>query len=337
MCSVSTAPAERTLREPQLLSVVSPMYFEEDTARVFYERMTHTLEGLPYELVIVDDGSTDRTGEILAELAAEDDRLKVITLSRNFGHQAALSAGLDHAAGDCIVMIDADLQDPPELILEMVQRWREGADVVYAVREMREGETRAKLMTAKWFYSLFAKLANVDLTQNSGDFRLMDRSALDAMLAMPERNRFLRGMSVWVGFTQTAVSYERDARHAGETKYTWGKMIRFSLDAITSFSHVPLQLATIVGFVCSAVAFALMPLVVLARIFEVFDAGVPTLLMAVLLIGGIQLLCLGIVGEYIGRIYDEVKGRPLYIVGSRKNIDVPERRGRRRGHELIRR
>lgn len=325
------------MREPELVSVVTPMYFEEDTARAFYERMTQTLTGLPYELVIVNDGSTDATGEILQELAERDDRLKVITLSRNFGHQAALSAGLDHASGDCIVMIDADLQDPPELIPEMVRRWREGADVVYAVREMREGETRAKLLTARWFYSLFSKLANIDLTQNSGDFRLMDRRALDAMLAMPERNRFLRGMSVWVGFTQTAVSYQRDPRHAGETKYTWKKMIRFSLDAITSFSHVPLQLATIVGFVCSAIAFALMPLVVLARIFEVFDAGVPTLLMAVLLIGGIQLLCLGIVGEYIGRIYDEVKGRPLYIVGSRLNVETPERRGRRRGHDLIRR
>lgn len=325
------------VRELELLSVVTPMYFEEDSAQAFYDRMVETLEGLPFELVVVDDGSQDRTPGILASLAEIDPRLKVITLSRNFGHQAALSAGLDHAAGDCIVMIDADLQDPPELIPEMLDRWRAGADVVYAVREQREGETRAKLMTAKWFYALFAKLANVDLTQNSGDFRLMDRRALDAMLAMPERNRFLRGMSVWVGFTQTAVSYQRDARHAGETKYTWKKMIRFSLDAITSFSHVPLQLATIVGFVCSAVAFALMPLVVLARIFEVFDAGVPTLLMAVLLIGGIQLLCLGIVGEYIGRIYDEVKGRPLYIVGARRNIDVPERRGRRRGQELTRR
>lgn len=325
------------VRELELLSVVTPMYFEEDSAQAFYDRMVETLEGLPFELVVVDDGSQDRTPGILASLAEIDPRLKVITLSRNFGHQAALSAGLDHAAGDCIVMIDADLQDPPELIPEMLDRWRAGADVVYAVREQREGETRAKLMTAKWFYALFAKLANVDLTQNSGDFRLMDRRALDAMLAMPERNRFLRGMSVWVGFTQTAVSYQRDARHAGETKYTWKKMIRFSLDAITSFSHVPLQLATIVGFVCSAVAFALMPLVVLARIFEVFDAGVPTLLMAVLLIGGIQLLCLGIVGEYIGRIYDEVKGRPLYIVGGRRNIDVPERRGRRRGQELTRR
>ncbi|WP_205696648.1 glycosyltransferase family 2 protein [Conexibacter sp. SYSU D00693] len=328
---------ERGVRELQLLSVVTPMYFEEDTVAVFYERMLAALGDLPFELVVVNDGSTDRTPELLDGLAESDPRVKVIHLSRNFGHQAALSAGLDHAAGDCIVMIDADLQDPPELIPKMVDAWRHGTDVVYAVREEREGETRAKLMTAKWFYALFAKLASVDLTQNSGDFRLMDRRALDAMLSMPERNRFLRGMSVWVGFTQTAISYPRDPRHAGETKYTWKKMIKFSLDAITSFSHVPLQLATIVGFVCAAVAFCLIPLAILARIFEVFDAGVPTLLTVILLIGGIQLLCLGIVGEYIGRIYDEVKGRPLYVVGARRNVEVPERRGRKRAGDLVRR
>jgi dolichol-phosphate mannosyltransferase len=325
------------IRQVGLLSVVTPMYFEEDSAPVFYERVLAALGHLPLEVIVVNDGSTDRTGEILERLAAEDERLKVVTLSRNFGHQAALSAGLDHASGDCIAMIDADLQDPPELILEMVEMWQRGVDVVYAVREEREGETKAKLMTARWFYALFSKLANVDLTQNSGDFRLMDRRALDAMLAMPERNRFLRGMTVWVGFTQAALPYQRAGRHAGETKYTWRKMIRFSLDAITSFSHVPLQLATLVGFACAALAFALIPLTVLARVFTVFDAGIPTVLALVLGIGGIQLLCMGIVGEYIGRIYDEVKARPLYVVADRQNCDVPERRGRRRGGDLVRR
>ena len=180
-------------------------------------------------------------------------------------------------------------------------------------------------MTAKWFYSLFSKLSNVDLTQNSGDFRLMDRRALDTMLAMPERNRFLRGMTVWIGFQQTAVTYQRDPRHSGETKYTWSRMIRFSFDAISSFSHVPLQLATLVGFACAAIAFALIPFVALAKVVndDAYSLGIPSVLVLVLLIGGIQLMCTGIVGEYVGRIYDEVKGRPLYVVSERQNIEPP--------------
>jgi dolichol-phosphate mannosyltransferase len=245
-----------------------------------------------------------------------------VTLSRNFGHQAALSAGLDHAVGDAVVMIDSDLQDPPEVILEMLDRWREGADVVYGVRRARAGETTAKLATARWFYALFSKLAQVDLTPNAGDFRLMDRRALDALLKLPERNRFLRGMTVWVGFTQTAVAYDRDARHAGETKYTWRRMIRFAFDAITSFSYAPLQLATLFGFACAFLAFAMIPLVIVAKFYDQFALGVPTTLVLVLLLGGIQLICTGLIGEYIGRIYDEVKGRPLYVVRARRNVLV---------------
>ena len=318
-------------RELTLLSVVAPFYQEEGTAEEFYTRTVAALGEHPLEMVFVDDGSTDATPEILARLAAEDERVKVVTLSRNFGHQAALSAGLDHATGSAVVMIDADLQDPPELIPDMVERWHAGADVVYAVRRHRAGETGAKLATARWFYALFSKLGQVDLEPNAGDFRLMDRAALNALLALPERNRFLRGMTVWVGFTQTAVEYDRDARHAGETKYTWNRMIRFAFDALTSFSHAPLQLATLLGFICAGVAFALIPLVIVAKFFDQFALGVPSTLVLVLLLGGIQLITAGIIGEYVGRIYDEVKRRPLYVVRERRNlpevapVDEPER------------
>ena len=321
------------MRELTLLSVVTPMYDEEDSARAFYERVTAALEGLTYELVVVDDGSRDRTNEILQEIAAGDERVRVVSLSRNFGHQPALTAGLDHATGEAIVMIDADLQDPPELIPQMVERWRAGSDVVYAVREARAGESKFKLLTARWFYSLFRRLATVELTPDSGDFRLMDRRVLEVLQLMPERNRFLRGMTVWVGFTQTAIPYRRDARHAGVTKYPLRKMLRFSFDALASFSYVPLQLATLLGFVFAALAFFVgVPLVIASRVFEVFDPGTPTIITVVLLMGGIQLMTVGIIGEYVGRIYDEVKRRPLYIVRERRNLEErppqPDRRMR---------
>jgi dolichol-phosphate mannosyltransferase len=203
----------------------------------------------------------------------------------------------------------------------MIERWAEGSEVVYAVREHRPGETWLKLTTARWFYRLFARLTQLDLRQNAGDFRLLDRRALDALLAMPERNRFLRGMTVWVGFTQTAVPYRRDARNAGETKFTLRRMLRFSLDAISSFSFVPLQLATLLGFGCSLLAFLGLPLVVLARFVGIYVPGVSSILFVVLLLGGIQLITVGIIGEYVGRIYDEVKRRPLYIVRSTRNLD----------------
>jgi polyisoprenyl-phosphate glycosyltransferase len=203
----------------------------------------------------------------------------------------------------------------------MLDRWREGADVVYAVRSRREGETAFKRTTASWFYRLFRRLADIDLTPESGDFRLMGRQALDALLAMPERNRFLRGMSVWVGFTQTAVTFEREARAAGRTKYTLRRMLRFSFDAITSFSHRPLQFATLLGFVFSAFAFLLIPLTIVARYTNIYERGVPTTIVVVSLLGGIQLICVGIIGEYVGRIYDEVKRRPLYVVREKANLD----------------
>jgi polyisoprenyl-phosphate glycosyltransferase len=311
-------------RSPELLSVVAPVYNEMETVAEFCARVHTALEHLNYELVLVDDGSKDASGEIMAALAADDDRIKVVTLSRNFGHQAALTAGLDHAAGDVVVMLDADLQDPPELIVTMLERWRAGSDVVYAVRQERDGESFFKLATARWFYRFFASMTSVRLENNSGDFRLLDRRALDALLAMRERNRFLRGMSVWVGFTQSAVPYHRDARYAGSTKFTLTRMLSFSLDAISSFSYRPLQLATLLGFAISTLAFIAIPIVVILKIFGSYLPGFSAVEITILLLGGIQLISIGIIGEYVGRIYDEVKGRPLYLVKSRANLPETE-------------
>jgi glycosyltransferase involved in cell wall biosynthesis len=307
-------------RDPELLSVVVPLCNEEGTIRELHTRLCAALDGLPFELVLVDDASSDLTGEILIGMADTDPRVRVIHLSRNFGHQAALTAGLEHAHGDVVVMLDGDLQDPPELIPRMLEHWRSGSDVVFAVRTDRKGEGRLKVVTARWFYRLFARVADLDLSPNSGDFRLLDRRALDALLRMRERNRFLRGMTVWIGFTQTAVPYERDARYAGETKYTARRMLRFSLDAISSFSWVPLQLATLLGFLFSAVALLTIPVVIALRIAGQTIPGFATVLCLILLIGGIQLITVGIIGEYVGRIYDEVKGRPLYLVRETRNF-----------------
>jgi polyisoprenyl-phosphate glycosyltransferase len=307
-------------REPELVSVVTPMLDEEGTVRAFVERVVGALGSVPWELVVVDDGSTDATREILAELAAADERVKVVELSRNFGHQTALTAGLDHARGDAVVMIDSDLQDPPELIGELLDRWRDGIDVVYAARTGRDGETRFKIATAHLFYRLLSRISSVPLARDSGDFRLLDRRALDALLGMRERNRYLRGMTVWIGFTQTAVPYKRDARYAGRTKFSLTRMLRFSLDAVASFSHVPLQVATLIGFAFAAFAFLMIPVAIGFRIFGQFVPGVTTTIIAVLLLGGIQLMSIGMIGEYVGRIYDEVKARPLYLVSRRHNL-----------------
>lgn len=317
--------ASAARREPALLSVVAPLYNEESLLREFHRRVTDTAHGLggAYEIVLVDDGSSDSTAAILDELAAGDRKVRVIKLSRNFGHQAALTAGLDHARGDVVAMLDSDLQDPPELIAEMLDRWRHGIDVVYAVRTVRAGETRLKLATASWFYRLFSRLAQIELTHNSGDYRLLDRRALDALNSMRERNRFLRGMAVWVGFNQAAVPYERDARYAGETKYTPRKMLRFSLDAISSFSHLPLQLATVLGFIVAFIGFLAIPVAIGLRLAGEYVSGITTVLLAVLLLGGIQLITVGIIGEYLGRVYDEVKRRPLYVVEERLNATAP--------------
>ena len=307
-------------REMRLLSVVVPLHDEEGTVRDLHSRVCAALADVPFELILVDDASRDLTGDLVAELAERDPRVRVIHLSRNFGHQAALTAGLEHARGDVVAMMDGDLQDPPELIARMLEHWRAGSDVVYGLRTERRGEGKLKLVTARWFYRLFARLSDLDLRPNSGDFRLLDRRALDALLSLRERNRFLRGMTVWIGFTQTAVPYERDPRFAGETKYTTRRMVRFSLDAISSFSWVPLQIATFLGFLFSAIALFTIPVVIALRLAGETIPGFATVLCLILLIGGIQLITVGIIGEYVGRIYDEVKGRPLYLVRQTRNF-----------------
>jgi len=309
------------MRDLRLLSVVAPMLDEEALAREFCQRVSSALHDIPYELIVVDDGSTDRTAAILDEIAAADERVRVLHLSRPFGHQMAITAGLDHALGDAAVTIDGDLQDPPEVIPDLLARWREGADIVVAKRRQRPGETRMKLATARWFYAVIGRLAQIDLEPNAGDFRLFDRAPLDAMLRLRERSRFLRGMSSWVGFRRDVVEYDRAARSAGQTKFPLGRMIRFGLDGLTSFSNFPLQIAALAGFACAAVALLLLPLTIVARYSGIYERGVPSLLFVVLLIGGIQLLALGMIGEYLGRIYDEVKQRPLYVVARSENVD----------------
>jgi dolichol-phosphate mannosyltransferase len=301
-------------RELHLLSVVAPMLDEESLASAFHARVAVALRGVPFELIVVDDGSTDRTPEILDRIAGHDDRVRVLHLSRSFGHQLALTAGLDHARGDAVVLIDGDLQDPPEVIPQLVERWRAGIDVVVAKRRVREGETRFKVGTARLFYALMGRLTQVPLEPNAGDFRLLDRRVVDALGGLRERNRFLRGMTAWVGFESGVVEYDRAARGGGETKFSIRRMLRFAWDGVSSFSHVPLQLATLLGLAFAVLALALLPLTVVARYAGIYERGVPSLLFVILLIGGIQLMTLGVIGEYVGRIYDEVKRRPLYVV-----------------------
>ncbi len=304
--------------------MVVPAHNEAATLEELWHRISAALSGLRFELIVVDDGSDDATPEILATLAVAHPQIRVITLSRNFGHQAALTAGLDHARGDVAVMLDADLQDPPELIggdarsLAGRRRRRLRRFAVIAPRRRASSSPRRD-------GSIGCSRASPRSTSrgNSGDYRLLDRTALDALGSMRERSRFLRGMTIWVGFEQAAVAYERDARYAGETKYTLRKMVRFSFDAISSFSHVPLQAATVLGFIFSIVAFLAIPVAIGFRIAGQFVPGVTTVLLVVLLLGGIQLITVGIIGEYLGRVYDEVKQRPLYIVRGERDANRP--------------
>ncbi|MCL4266625.1 MAG: glycosyltransferase family 2 protein [Anaerolineae bacterium] len=302
-----------------MISIVAPVFNEEQALPELHRRVTGVLDALgePWELVLVNDGSRDRSATVIAELNQQDARVKGISFSRNFGFQIAVTAGLDFANGDAVILTDADLQDPPELYPDMIAKWREGFDVVYGVRVSRVGETRFKLWTAKLFYRLIRRITKIDIPLDTGDFRLMDRRVVKAIRSMPERNRFLRGMVPWVGFRQTGVPYERASRYAGESKFSSiRQMLPFALDAITSFSYLPLQLATYLGFFMAGLAALAIVAVVLVRLFGPSAPllGQATTLVAVLFLGGVQLICLGIIGEYLGRIYDEVKGRPLYLI-----------------------
>ena len=298
-------------------SIIAPIYNEIDNLPELYRRVKEVMDSSrePWELILVDDGSTDGSTEKIRELAQNDRAVRPVIFARNFGHQVAITAGWDYARGDAVVIIDADLQDPPEMILELARKWKEGFEVVYAVRGEREGESWFKKFTAAMFYRIIYSITDVKIPVDTGDFRLMDRKVVDVLKQMRERHRFPRGMSAWVGFKQIGVTYKRAARIAGVTKYPFRKMLKLALNAITGFSYFPLQVATFFGFVSAGLSILAIPVVIALRLAgSHFFEGQTTTLISVLFLGGVQLISLGILGEYIGRLYDEAKGRPLYIV-----------------------
>lgn len=313
------------MRIKPFLSIVVPLYNEELVIDALYDRLTAVIAeaDLRCEIVMVNDGSSDRTLEKARRICHLDSRFKLLSLSRNFGHQIAITAGMDKAVGDAVVIIDADLQDPPEVIPRMVEKWLAGNDVVYGVRTKRDGEGIFKRATAALFYRILRRATSVDIPVDTGDFRLMDRRVVDQLLAMRERFRFVRGMVSWVGFTQCKVEYERAQRFAGETKYPLSKMIHFAVDGMLSFSHVPLKLSSTLGFCASMLSFVFLLYGIVIRVFfpEQAIAGWASVFVAVLFLGGVQLICIGILGEYLGRMHDEVKRRPLYISQEEINFE----------------
>ncbi len=303
-----------------LYSIIAPIYNEIGCIDELYRRMTTVMDGITvpgeeWEMVLVDDGSRDGSTEKIRELALKDSRIRPVIFARNFGHQIAVTAGLDYSRGQAVVIIDADLQDPPEVILDLIAKWREGYEVVYAVRAEREGETWFKKFSAMVFYRLINRITNVDIPVDTGDFRLMDRKVVDVLNQMRERHRFIRGLASWIGYRQIGVPYHRASRFTGVTKYPLKKMVKFATDAITGFSSFPLQIAMVLGFISAGISILAIPFVIIGRVAgsQAFMGQASTLL-AVLFLGGVQLISLGILGEYIGRLYDEAKGRPLYIV-----------------------
>lgn len=307
-----------------VFTIVSPIYNEIGNIEVLYKRIAEVMEqtGESWELVLVDDGSRDASANKMRELAAADARVRPVIFARNFGQQAAVKAGLDYSRGDAVVVIDADLQDPPEVILELIERWREGYEVIYAQRTSRKGESFLKRLSAKIFYRTINSITDIDMPLDTGFFRLLDRRVVDVLNEMPERHRFFRGLSVWVGFKQIAVPYERHARVAGETNYTLKKMINLAVTAITGFSFFPLQLAMYMGFISAGISVIAIPIVVIMRLIGgQFFEGQTTTLIFVLFFGGVQLISLGILGEYIGRLYDEVRGRPMYLTSEAPEMD----------------
>lgn len=305
-------------------SIIAPIFNEFENIPVLWKRVSEVMDstGESWELILVDDGSSDGSTDRIRELAAAEPRVRPVIFARNFGHQIAVTAGMDYSRGEAIVVIDADLQDPPEVILELAKKWKEGYEVVYAVRSEREGESWFKLMTASLFYRLIYRITDVKIPLDTGDFRLVDRKVVDVMNSMRERHRFLRGMSSWIGFKQIGVEYKRAARLSGVTKYPLKKMLKFAQDGITGFSYFPLQIATYLGFFAAGLSVVGIPLVTILRLAgSHFFEGQTTTLISVLFLGGVQLISLGILGEYIGRIYDEVKGRPLYVVRDAPKMD----------------
>ena len=310
----------------KLISVVIPMYFEEEVAKTCYERLTNVMSkihGYTYELIFVNDGSTDQTLPILCQIATQDLCVKVISFSRNFGHQAAVSCGIDYATGDAVIIIDADLQDPPELIPDMVKLWEEGYEVVYGQRKKRNGESFFKLTTAKAFYRILNMLSDVSIPVDTGDFRLIDKKVADVLRNLPEHNRFLRGLIAWSGFNQTPLLYERDERLAGTTKYPFKKMFKFALDGIISFSAKPLKMIMSLGVFSVLIALIILIYTLISLFIPSLGVvpGWTSIMVTVTFLGGVQLISIGVLGEYIGRMFDENKGRPLYIVHKTYNID----------------
>jgi glycosyltransferase involved in cell wall biosynthesis len=305
-----------------VLSIVVPLYNEEGNVAPLLQRIGGVTERLrdafDFEIVLVNDGSTDGTLAAIRDEMRRRPRIVLVNLSRNFGHQLAATAGIEIARGDAVVLMDGDLQDPPELVGAFVRKWREGYDVVYAVRRSRRGESSFKIATARAFYRIIKRLTKVAIPLDTGDFRLMSRRVVEALRRSPERHRFLRGMVSWVGFNQVAIAYDRDERHTGATKYPLPKMIRFAMDGITSFSDIPLRFASYFGFTVSAIAFVYALIVIAFKLFSLkppgYTPGWASTIVTVLFLGGVQLMSLGILGEYLGRVYDEVKGRPLYLI-----------------------
>ena len=299
------------------ISVVIPIFNEEANIHLLHERLVNAVTAVTndYELIFVNDGSKDKSLSIIKELSAKFSQVKFIDFSKNFGHQIAVFAGLEHAQGNTIVIIDADLQDPPELIKDLYTKLQQGYDVVFAQREQRVGESWHKLLTAKLYYRVLNRLSEVEIPLDTGDFRIITKKVKDIIVSMPEHNKFLRGQIAWTGFNQTSILYKREERHAGNTNYPYSKMLKFAFDGITSFSNIPLRLATYLGFMVSFVAFLVIVYTLYQKYFK-HDVvqGWSSLMISILFIGGVQLICLGIIGEYLGRIMDNVKKRPLYIV-----------------------
>jgi glycosyltransferase involved in cell wall biosynthesis len=301
----------------KLISIIVPVFNEEDNINVLYERVRQVVKDYEYEIIFVNDGSKDKTEMLVNRICEQDKNVKLINFARNFGHQIAITAGMDYCKGDAVIVIDADLQDPPEMIPKLIEKYNEGYHVVYAVRKKRKGETLFKKATAKIFYRLLKSITDIDIPVDTGDFRLISREVCDVLKSMKEKNRFVRGLVSWVGFNQIGIEYVRDERYAGETKYPLKKMIKFSLDGISSFSTKPLKLSISLGFIMTIIAFIYAIYAIINKLFfNGVQSGWTSIIVLIILIGGIQMIMLGIVGEYIARIFDESKQRPLYVVRS---------------------